>query len=85
MRLDAFNLIPGCVFRPQGFAEGTYFVARHVERNADDEELSILSWEYLPWERNAQRRFVKLHYTDRVTLIGISVNPEDPGDENYGV
>lgn len=76
MRLRAFNLIPGLVLD----TDDSDFVVVGVERDIETEKVNVL----LRDERDSQPLLLEFDYCDEVSIIGVSVNPEDPDDDDFG-
>lgn len=82
MEIRSYNLVPGCVFtRTTTDGAGETHVVREVYvRHADSEYIVLSTW-LMP---NMTRGGLELPYNETVDLIGISVNPNEPDDTDYG-
>jgi hypothetical protein len=81
MKIRAFNLVPGAVFELSWLTGEEPLVAMTVERDCDREEVDVKfrlgtqgAWDYLT-----------LGFCEQVDLIGLSANPDDFGDTDFGV
>lgn len=94
--IDAFNIIPGTTFvapeqwpyeSPEGCEQ--YFVATTKLHRSDDETVHVVARPLSYDDEIFSGQRVRAHsftfdFCDKVSLVGLVVNPNDPDDNNCG-